>query len=145
MKPTITWVVLADARSAQIVRNTGPGKGFEEVPGKLYEASPPTEYADEPGQGHSSHGPGRTSKTRRDPKSLAAAAFAETIAAELAESHRRGSFDRLILVAGPHMLGALRAALAEPVRTSLHAEVDKDLTGVEIRDLPGHLADIIAA
>ncbi|MBF9050455.1 host attachment protein [Roseobacter sp. HKCCD9010] len=145
MKPTITWVLLADAQSARIVMNAGPGKGFSDVPGKQFKAAPPTEYADTPGQGQSSHGPGRAAMTRRDPKAAAAKAFAKRLADDLAEAQRAGHFARLVLVAGPQMLGDLREALSPPVRAALLGELDKTLTEVALADLPEHLADILAS
>ncbi|MEM1429325.1 MAG: host attachment protein [Pseudomonadota bacterium] len=145
MKAKTTWVLLADAKSAKIVVNEGPGRGFADVPGKRFTASPPTDYADAPGQGRSSHGPGRAALARRDPKALASKAFAERLASDLAESARQGAFERLVLVAGPHMLGELRTALAEAVRERILGELDKDLIHATNAELPAHLADILAA
>lgn len=145
MKSKVTWVVLADARSAKIMENIGPGKGFTEVSGTQLKAPSPSDYADTPGQVHSSHGPGRAAMTRRDPKSIAATAFAQQIAAEMTQCLGRGAYERLVLVAGPHMLGELRAALTDGVRATILAEVDKDLTDVALSDLPKHLADVLAA
>lgn len=56
-----------------------------------------------------------------------------------------GHFARLVLVAGPQMLGDLREALSPPVRAALLGELDKTLTEVALADLPEHLADILAS
>lgn len=145
MKSTITWAILADARSARICENSGPNKGFAVVPDGHLTAQEPSDYADAPGLAHSSHGPGRAGMTRRDPKSMAANAFARQIADELGQRHAAGAFDRLILVAAPQMMGELREALNGPVQASILAEVNKDLTDVALPDLPKHLAHVLAA
>ncbi|NNK66941.1 MAG: host attachment protein [Rhodobacteraceae bacterium] len=145
MKPTVTWVLLADTQSARIVMNTGPGKGFEGVAGKEFKAPPAAEFADIQGRGHSRQGPGRSAMQGADPKVRATEIFAKTIADDLERSATRGAFDRLVLVAGPKMLSALRDALPKPVRDRVLSEVAKDLTKVRLEDLPDHLGEVLAA
>ena len=70
--------------------------------------------------------------------------FAKTIAATLNDDCQRAAFDRLVVTAGPRMLGALRQALSGPVRDRVIAERAKDLTHIPILDLPAHLDDVIA-
>jgi len=61
----------------------------------------------------------------RSPHKHEAQLFARRVAEELA---RQGpGFDRLVLMAGPQMLGLLREALTETTREKLVAEVNKDL------------------
>lgn len=144
MKPKITWIVCADNRSTRVFSNAGPGKGVVEVPDQALSAKPATEYADAPGQGHSSHGPASAAKMRRDPKDLAAKAFAKEVADALTSALRKGAYDRLVLVAAPPMLGEVRPRLDEPVRAVLYAEVPKDLIGIDAARIPDHLADVLA-
>ncbi|MEH6833634.1 MULTISPECIES: host attachment protein [Falsihalocynthiibacter] len=145
MKPVVTWAVLANAEIAHVMKNNGPGKGFVSEAGKTWHADPPLEYSDAAGMGHSSHGHANAAKTRRDPAALAQAKFATFIAAQLAHGYRDRSFDRLILVAAPHMLGLLRAALPDTIKETVMGAVDKDLTKVAPKDLSKHLENIIAA
>jgi protein required for attachment to host cells len=145
MKPVVTWVLLANAEIAYVVVNSGPGKGFVKPNGKTWRAMPPVGYADDAGLGHSIAGPSQAAKTRRDPNALAEARFASEVAQRLADFYRRAAFDRLILVAAPHMLGELRSALKGAVKDSLLVEIDKDLTKANLQDLPDLLADVIAA
>ncbi len=55
----------------------------------------------------------------------------------------RRRFDRLVLVAPPKTLGALRRALGELARSRVAAELKKDLVNVSEHDLPVHLGEII--
>lgn len=145
MKPIVTWAVLANAEVALVVKNNGPGKGFVGISGKLWHADPPVPYSDTAGIGHSSNGHATPAKTRRDPADLAEAKFANFIATQLIQSYRDGSFNRLILVAAPRMLGLLRVALPDTIKNTILGEVDKDLTKIAPKHLSKHLADIIAA
>jgi protein required for attachment to host cells len=61
----------------------------------------------------------------RSPHKHEAQLFARQIAAEL--EHERADFDRLVLMAGPEMLGLLRDALSDGLRAQITAEVGKDL------------------
>jgi protein required for attachment to host cells len=144
MKPTVTWILLADAQTSHVFVHEGPGKGLARSPVLSLTADPPVEYSDHPGRSFSSHGHGSSGMQRRDPSTQAEALFARTIATRLAEQVRASAFDRLILIAAPHMLGALREALDDDVATKVAAEIDKDLTKVSVHDLPGHLTDVIA-
>lgn len=54
--------------------------------------------------------------------------FADTIGEWLHIAATRGAFDKLILVAGPQMLGTLRAALTKPVEARVVGTLDKVYT-----------------
>ena len=69
--------------------------------------------------------------------------FAVSMAKVLDEAAERGAFDRLVLVAPPKTLGALRAALKPRTRKMVIAEVGKDLTHVPVQGLTGHLRDVV--
>jgi len=71
------------------------------------------------------HAAGTEPRPRKD----AAMRFARQIGAELEVARRSGSFDCIVLVAGPAFIGLLRSALPEGVRATLIAEVRKDLLG----------------
>jgi len=53
--------------------------------------------------------------------------FAKAVARTLDVARTRNEFDRLVLIAGPRMLGLLREALPAPCRAVVAAEVAKDL------------------
>jgi len=145
MKPTITWILLANAGIARVVANRGPGKGFEAMGGKTWHAEKAVEYADKPGVEHHGRGHGNVTLMSGDPKDAAETAFAVRLARELEASCREDRFQRLIISAAPALLGKLRAALPEVVRERVLAEVDKDLTHIPLEALRTHLKDVIAA
>lgn len=53
--------------------------------------------------------------------------FARAIARSLDDARARNEFERLVIVAGPRMLGWLRNALPDPSRSVVVAEIGKDL------------------
>ena len=54
-----------------------------------------------------------------------------------------GRFGRLVLVAEPRLLGELRAALDKPTAALVSATLDKDLVGIDNRDIPRHLGKLV--
>lgn len=139
MKPVTTWVLLANAKEAHVVANSGPNKGLELVPGKAFKAQPPASYSDRAGMVHSSTGPGVAGVEQGDLKDQAEAAFAETLCAQMDRSLQSGAFDRLILASAPHMLGHLRKAMSPKLQAAITVELAKDLTKIPLIDLPSHL------
>lgn len=143
MPSRTTWIVLANGTLARVIANYGPGQGLEELESKTLHAEPPLEYADQPDQVYSRTGPGRAKIERRSPKKLAEAEFARLISDRLTEGFNKGEFNRLILAAGPHMLGLLRDRLDHRVQETVITEIGKDLTKVTVHDVPPHLEDIL--
>ena len=144
MKPTRTWIVMADTRHLRIAENTGLGHGLTDHEGKLPVAPEPVPLSDEPGMTYASAGPNRGAITDPDPKGQAARAFADDIVAYLSAAHAKGDFARLILIAPPQMMGHLRKAMTPDLRAVLHAEIAKDLIPVTLAELPEHLDKVIA-
>ena len=67
LKPTMTWILVADGAHARIYENLGPGKGLREIPGEALEQSiPPTRDlgTDRPGRVSESVGGARHGMTR---------------------------------------------------------------------------------
>ncbi len=144
MKPIVTWALIADTRSAKVIENRGPGKGLQPVTANVWEAAAARPYSSEAGIGHSIAGPGRTAVDQGDPQENANVQFARNIVRALGLAHEDKSFDRLILVAGPHMLGLLRKAMSDSLNEVVVAELAKDLTDVPLKDLERHLGEAIA-
>ncbi len=63
----------------------------------------------------------------RSPRKHEAQLFAAQIAEELKVSASGGQFDRLIVMAGPAFLGLLRSAMPPGLKSTVIAEVPKDL------------------
>ena len=58
-------------------------------------------------------------------------------------SRAENRFGKLVLVAEPRLLGELRAALDKPTAALVSATLDKDLVGVDNRDIPMHLDNLV--
>lgn len=75
------------------------------------------------GVGGRRHGVGGERSTRRHLLEL----FARHVATQVDEARKRREFDKLVLVAGPRLLGLLREGLPVPSRALVVAEIDKEL------------------
>ncbi len=53
--------------------------------------------------------------------------FAKEVAQRIETDRARNEFDRLVLVAGPKMLGLLRQSLSSPTQSMLAGEISKDI------------------
>ncbi|MET4699094.1 protein required for attachment to host cells [Constrictibacter sp. MBR-5] len=147
MHPTITWILVADGQRARIVENGGPGKGLQPVtPEPLVNSDPPSRNlgTDRPGRVSESVGGARHAiEPRTDPHRDQKRRFAQELADRLDRAAGEGAYTRLILVAPPQMLGDLRDVLTERARALVAAEIDKDLTKADDRELKRHLDAVI--
>ncbi|MGF1610957.1 MAG: host attachment protein [Kiloniellales bacterium] len=147
MKPVRTWIVVADGAQARFLMNQGPGKGLEcALEEEANSARQPSRElgSDKPGRVHDRFGPGRhTMVPRVDWHQFEKQKFAREMASILDSAAERRSFDRLVLVAPPKTLGALRSALNKNTARMVVGEVPKDLTQVTVGELPDHLGNVI--
>lgn len=149
MKPTITWIVIADGNEAKIFEHGGPGKGLHAL-GDLHFRQEPLKageiMADKPGRSYSSAAPGSRSSMEysSDPVAVRERRFVEKLADVLEEKRREGKFDRLVIAAAPAALGDIRPALTDAVKQTILAELPKDLTNVPTPKLTAHFDDLIA-
>lgn len=148
MKPTTTWILIADGARARIFANLGPGKGIAPVEGGVLKSdhAPSRELAsDRPGRTFESADVTRHAiDPAQDPHRELKRAFAVRLATFIEEHLAENAFDRLVLVAPPVTLGDLRAALSNPVKQRVSAELDNDLTNTPVEELPKHLATVMA-
>lgn len=144
MKPLVTWIVLANAREATLAENRGPGKGVQMVEGQTWQAEPVDLPRDEAGVGHSIAGPGKSAVEQKDPQRKADMALAKDVAQAMNKALSAKKFDRLILVAGPHMLGLLRAEMNGALKSALAGEIAKDLSAQPMESLESHIGEVIA-
>ncbi len=147
-KRRTTWILIADATRARILKNDGPGRGIEAVEGLVFRSEHRKLgeiMADRPGRVFESAGSLRhgleyaSDAVREDDR-----AFAKSLVSVLQNALGRKEYDRLVIVASNRMLGEIRAALPEKVKASVYAEIGKDLTQIPNSDLPKHLADILS-
>jgi len=147
MKPTTTWILIADGARARIFANHGPGKGIAAVGAELDADHRPDRdiMSDKPGRAFESVGTARHAiEPHHDPHKELKRAFSEQLAALLDQQLAAKAFDRVVLVAPPAMLGDLRSALSAHVRAAVYAELDKDLTKTPEAELPQHLGAVLA-
>jgi protein required for attachment to host cells len=146
MKPTITWIIIADGARARVMQNNGPGKGVQAVAGLLFEgdhSSSSKIMADKPGRTFDSVGNARHAmEPSHDPHDELKAQFVRQIVGEL--EARTDAYNRLILVAPPRALGLIRKALPAAVASKVTGELDKDLTHLPNAELPSHLGKLLA-
>jgi protein required for attachment to host cells len=148
MKPTRTWILIADGGGARILEALGRGHGVHEISGSESRVHNPPSHElgrDSPGRvyesvGHAHH----AVEPRRDPHRALETLFASQLAAMLANYAASKSFDRLVLVAPPAMLGDLRKVISPQVREKVIAEIDKDLTKIPNNEISTHIDDVIA-
>lgn len=147
MKPTRTWVLIADGARARILENDGPGRGLHASDGLEFDSdhSPTHELVDDrQGRTHASHGYGRSAiEAHSDPHRELKAKFATHLADVLTRGLDAQSYDRLVIVAAPVTLGDLRKAISDHVRAKVVGEVALDLTKTPNADVAKHLLDVI--
>lgn len=144
MKPVVTWVVLANTRTAKVLAHHGPGKGLTPVRGKTWNAPDASLPRDKAGVGHSIGGPAVSAVAQTHPQNLVDMRFAKDVVGHMSKAHLEKQFDRLILLAGPHMLGLLRANLDAALRAVLLGEIPKDLSNQPLSDVENQLGELIA-
>lgn len=149
MKPTVTWIVLADGDQAKVFENGGPGKGLTPVKDVNLEQDHLQArdiMADKPGRAGNTKGPGSRSSMEyhTDPVEVRERRFVERLAEVLDERRAEGRFDRLVIAAAPNALGDLRPALSDALRETIIAELPKDLTNIPIPKLAVHFDGLIA-
>ena len=149
MKPTRTWILIADGARGRILQNEGPGKGLQALKGHVWQGDHAATHelmTDRTGRAFSPAGPARSAiEPHSDPHRQLKRNFVHRLADALADGSRDRAYDRLILVAAPSALGDLRAALSPEVRAKVVAEVPKDLTKVPDTAVAEHLKDVLAA
>lgn len=144
MKPIVTWVVVANSRSARVYAHCGPGRGLTPVRGHTWNAPEASVPQDRAGVGHSIAGPGIAAVEQTDSQEISDVRFAKHVMAQVAKAQHEKRFDRLILTAGPHMLGLLRATLPTSLSAVLLGEISKDLSNLPPNAVEQHLGELIA-
>lgn len=148
MKGKRTWILLADSSHARVFLNEGVGQGVSPIAEGTFDAPvlPTREInADKPGVSFDSVGEGRhRMQPTTDPNRQVKLAFAKRLVSFLEQANNKQKYDRLILIAPPRMLGDLRSALPAKIGNLVYGKLDKDLMHISERDLPDHLAGMLA-
>ena len=138
------WVMVADKSKARIFTIADPrGALLDEVVLEHPQAREreQTLTSDRPGRSFDSKGQGRHAMgTSVDPDQQETIRFAKQIADHVQAAHNEGRCDRLLLVAGPPLLGLLR----EPLNTLTGlrvSEIEKNLGQYDAREIRKHLPE----
>jgi protein required for attachment to host cells len=126
-----TLVVVTDSEKALfLVNRTDAEDPNLEVTDKEVEPNPKSseQGTDAPGRGFDGGPDQRSGFSDTDWHELQKDRFAADLADRLYKMAHRGAFDRLVLVASPHVLGVVREHLHKEVSDKLVAEIDKTLT-----------------
>lgn len=136
--PHDTWVVVCDARKAIFLRNEGdetyPNLKVEQANTAPANPSSAEQGTERPGRIQNAAGP-TSAIDAADRHTLAELQFADETAHSIEALHRAGRPHGFVLVAPPRMLAALRERLAGELRSTIIAEVDKDLTKHPVHEI----------
>jgi protein required for attachment to host cells len=140
---TRTWVLVADSARARAVHWEGRAAPLKSVEGfdlRYHHEHGREIMSERPCRPHESQGTTRHAiELPVDPVREAERRFIEKAVQELKDRFVRNEFDHLVLVAGPTVLGDLRATVPENIRAFVRGELDKDLTHLTNAQLKEHL------
>ena len=126
-----TWIIVADSGKARIfaVPNAvSPLKEIETMINPAARQGGRELASDRPGRSFDSGGHGRHAMAMSvDPKEHELNEFAREVSDRIETGRVGGDFKKLILVAAPHFLGALRKNLKSASQKTIVAEVDKNV------------------
>jgi protein required for attachment to host cells len=125
MKPTKTWVLIADGARARVLQNDGPGHGLHAVEGHEFHSDHSATHdlvSDREGRSFSSHGRRSTIESHSDPHRELKKKFTHQLADILARGLEQHAYDRLVSkrVCGRDILRSGR--LVQPARNCAAAQ-----------------------
>ncbi|MDU8912570.1 host attachment family protein [Aestuariicoccus sp. MJ-SS9] len=126
-----TWVLVADGEKALFLRNDLDAETPDLNVVRLQSQDNPSNRDQSTGpQGRRADGGSgqRSAMEETDWHQLAKERFAHDLAEVLYRQVHKGAFDRLVVVAPPHVLGDLRDAMHKEVADRIVAELPKTLT-----------------
>jgi protein required for attachment to host cells len=141
-----TWILVAHRGGARLFENKGPGQGLkllQDIPHPQGKLKSKDIGSDRPGRGFDSRGARTAFQPEQEPAAHVAEQFARQLAGLLDDGRLQQRYARLVLVAEPHFLGILRAALSRETALLISAAIHKDLAHVEPRDLVTYLEGAI--
>jgi protein required for attachment to host cells len=137
-----TWILVAHRGGARLLESTGPGEGLalrQDLPNPQGKLKSKDLGSDEPGRAFDSHGGRHSFSQHQEPAAHLTEQFAKQLAALLEDGRTHNRYAHLVLVAEPHLLGLLRAALSAPTAALVTKTFDRDLGHVATHDLAKHL------
>ena len=139
---TTTWIIAADSSRARILQVTDRDEHLEEIEdllnpeGRVHDREL---ISDAQPRFHGTGGPG---SDREEPSAAdhATELFAKRVADYLDKARNTHRYDRLHLIAAPKFLGQLRKELGKEVQKLVAAELPKDLSWLNAREIEQSLA-----
>lgn len=132
------WVFVGDGQKALFLINEGDEKFPNLRRLAVWEqADPPSreQGTDAPGRAYSSVGEIHSAVEETDWHELEKERFAKSIADHINKAALSNSFDQLLIVAPPKILGDLRREFAKATEAKIIAEIAKDLTNHTIAEI----------
>lgn len=141
MKPVVTLYCIADEAGFRLLR--GKGSEIEELLAASAEAFDDVEHEfSKSGRNRSSAGATSFGHDTRSAAEIERPRLAKHVVRALDAEWSRGNDDRIVLAAGPKMLGALRDAMPGKLAEHVAAELSKDLSDIPAHALHAHLPDL---
>lgn len=138
-----TWLLAADSSRARIFELSASDGHLQEVEDMLNPEGRLTdqEINAEPKDRFFGKGSqvGSTDQRTEEPTQHAAAQFSKQVARRLDAARSEHKFDKLCVVAPPHMLGLLRENLSKEVQKMVEEEIPKDIAGMKEHDMEAYL------
>jgi protein required for attachment to host cells len=132
-----SWVVLSDGGEARFYEGALVPDGLRLIETWEAPGNPPSRMqgTGSPGRVYESVGGQRHAvEPRQDAHEAAKEAFARRICDHLDKAVEAGRIEELVIAAPPRFLGELRRHQSEHVRRVLRTEIDKDLTGLPLKE-----------
>ena len=132
------WVVVADGEKALFLKNEGDAKFPDfQVVHEMEQENRPTREQGVERPGRHSDGPSahKSAFQETDWHRLNKERFADDIAERLYKLAHAGTFDRLVIVAPPQVLGEMRHKLHKEVADKVVAEIPKTVTNQPVWDI----------
>lgn len=146
-KDSETWVVVADRSQARILTKDQDAPNLREVATLIHPESSMKQsdcVSDHQGRGIGNGGVSVAFEPKTDWEHKNAATFAKQVADHLEAGRNSLQFSRLILIAAPAFLGALRPTLSAPLTAMVELEVSKDYTDCSLEEIDEHLSKLLA-
>lgn len=140
------WVTVADSSRARIFQAKSPSAPLEELTAlshpaaRLHEGDLTTDRSGRDANGASgTHGLG----TEDQAKEEEAARFAGLVCETLEASRKKGSFNKLYIVAAPAFLGLLRKHRSNSVKQIIAQELPKNISTLDVKAIRSHLPEYL--
>lgn len=145
MKKLITtWIVVADSHKAFLFKKTNSQKSdlalIHQLKAEL------DENHNQPGRTFNSTGKVRHSiEPHTDPRDVEKYNFAHLISGFLDDIFKHTSFDNLILIAPPKILGMIDKELAKQIHKKLTHKLSKDIVDMKLNDMHHYVEEVITS